>query len=165
MKESDSSMHYAEALQLHRAAKAFLVNIQEEYDAGDANKKLSLSSAKAFTYSTLLNLYDMHCCMEGDTIRITDEAMTARIEMQAVALQGLRAVSQEVIIFGEQITALLIEDEMRSTSPLLCECVYQAAAYYAWHFRESKNEASLNALNRLRQTLGTIQVRWHVAGG
>jgi len=163
LREKDSDMHQAEALQLHRAASSFVMDLDLEYTRETEGQKLKLSTAKAFAHSALLNLYDLHCCIEGDVIRMADDSKSARLDMQNIALQQQKSVSAQVVEFAKGIHAILAVEGVRSISPLICECLYQTAAYFAWNFRESGHSSSLEALNLLRQTLGKISAKWHVA--
>lgn len=157
-------MHQSEALQLHRTASSFQADVNREYHQAQSADRLKLASSRALGYSALLSLYDMHCCIEGDAIGITDEARGVRIELQNIALREQKSIAAEVVEFAEDIVRISAIEGIVSVSPLICECIYEAAAYYAWHYRESSSKVSLDHLRRLRQTLKSISLRWQVAG-
>ena len=164
VKEADSEMHWAEALQLQRAADSFLRDLDNEFQSATSDRRLRLLTAKAIAFSTLMNLFDVAVCTEGDTIRVTDDSMSARIEVQSIAMREQIRIAAEVVHFAREVNHIVAMEGMKVISPLICECYYQAAAYYAWHYRESGNDRSLDSLNSLRQALSSINVRWHVAG-
>lgn len=164
LKEQDSEMHLAEAQQLHRATSAFITDLDLEYHRATRHQKLRLATPRAIAYSALLNLYDLHCCIEGDTIKVADDSITARLEMQDLALQQQKHVAVQVVNFGREIITMLNLEGRSSVSPLVCDSVYQAAAYFAWNYRETGSNASLDSLNELRQVLASISFRWRIAG-
>lgn len=163
LKATDSEMHQAEALQLHRAISSFVIDLDHEYNQKPTSQKMKLSTSRALAYSALTNLYDLHCCIEGDFIKLSDDSRSSRLEMQSLALQEQQRAIERVVEFAKDFQAVLAVEGARSASPLVCDCFYQAAACYAWKFRETGDPVSLDALNVLRQTLELIGLVWHVA--
>jgi hypothetical protein len=103
-----------------------------------------------------MTLYDPYTCQTpGQT---PDE-----LAHTAEAIQGLKSISEEVVRFSHDKLAT-IEFALDQTSPLILDCVYQAATNYAWLVRETGDTKLVEKVRVLRRLLDAVGRRWRVAG-
>lgn len=81
------------------------------------------------------------------------------ITMQNLAVASRKSVSQDVVDFARHIAV----PQTSTTSPLIMDAVYGAAANYAWLVRESGDEDSQRALDDIRERLRDLGSRWRCA--
>jgi hypothetical protein len=83
--------------------------------------------------------------------------------MQSIAIAGLRKTAEEVLRFSQRLQTCIGYD-MAASSPLVADCLYQAAATYAWLVYETGSPDMVVSLQTLAECLKMLDVRWKVAG-
>lgn len=120
-----------------------------------------LSSPLALTFSALCLLCEPYSCPPNFKHKSTTAEAAA---MQAQAVDGLKTVSNSVVDFAEQLSALTPEmRDLDKVSPMIMGALYSAASNYAWMVRESGDQRSQMALDSLRHFLRRLGTRWRNA--
>jgi hypothetical protein len=99
----DHDFHFEEALQIQRAASAFLAMLQQEYSETPQNKRPSLFTAIALCCSGLHSLYDVHACMDTGTIESGGRNKGIRLEVQELAINGFKRMSATILDLAEVV--------------------------------------------------------------
>jgi hypothetical protein len=73
-------------------------------------------------------------------------------EMQSIAIAGLRKTAEEVLRFSQHLQTSMGYD-MAASSPLVADCLYQAAATYAWLVYETGSPDMVLSLQTLTECL------------
>lgn len=145
------------ASQLYLDISILSRKISEEIAQG--SDTLALSSALALTFSALCTLCDPYSCPDKNASTTTEAAA-----MQAQAVDGLKTVSNSIVDFAEQLSALCAEArDLDKVSPIIMDALYSAASNYAWIVRESGDQRSQMALDSIRQFLRRLGGRWRNA--
>ncbi|KIW19214.1 hypothetical protein PV08_03508 [Exophiala spinifera] len=168
-------MRFAEALQLHRTFRALANLLMTEHGDGEDEgqrrpgappppppppSQQHYGTALALCLGGLLHLYDPFACTETNHGTGTVE----ETEMQTVAIAGLRAVAADVLRFSRGALQASMRDHPAAISPLVGDCLYIAAATYAWLAYETGSRDAADAYHQLRNVLGIMATRWAVAG-
>ena len=119
---------FTEALQLHRTTRALADVLPNEVSEEDKSLKPSLCTSMAMTYSSLLTLYDAYSCSEGRD----DLGGEAQLMMQKESIEGLSEFSGRAVQLAEKIREVVTNGGMDRLSPLVIDCIYQAAANCKW---------------------------------
>ena len=151
---TDAALRFPEAIQLHRTIQA-LTNLLPD-DVQRAPQKFG--TALALCHGALLHLYDPFCCTEENRGEHTVEEM----EMQTISLNGLKAVASDVLHFSRTMRASM-EQNPAAISPLMADCLYTAAATFAWMVYETGTRDDAEAYHFLRKVLEIMSARWSVA--
>ena len=151
----EPSFRFSEAGQLHRTLAAFASLLPPEFQ----DSPEQLSSSVALVYGGMLHLYDPYACTESNGGRYTAE----EAEMQTIAIAGLKTTAEEVLCFSQRLQ-ICIDENMAASSPLVIDCLYQAAATYTWLLYEKGNPDILTSLKSLTECLRMLDVRWKLAG-
>ncbi|KAE8154454.1 hypothetical protein BDV25DRAFT_147711 [Aspergillus avenaceus] len=125
---SDTTFRDQEALQLHRTSQALLHTLSADCERAESDHdtaSLPLYTALSLTYSALLILYDKYSC--SGLKEFADNP-----ELQKTTLAGLMEVAQSVSQFAGRILSAMELGGSLKTSPLVLDCLYQAAANLAW---------------------------------
>ncbi|KAE8395988.1 fungal-specific transcription factor domain-containing protein [Aspergillus alliaceus] len=157
-RSSDIDFRHEEAMQLHRTAQALSHTLSTELEQWiendyDPTGYLPLFSAIGICYSALLLLYDSYCC-------IGIKEVGANVQVQQTALSGLDEVSQAVYHFAKRIRSSMELGGSLKMSPLILDCLYQAAANFIWKSRETGNSAMLQRANEVQGVLEVLGMRW-----
>lgn len=83
--------------------------------------------------------------------------------MQTVAIGGLRSVAADILQFSHLLQTSMKENPA-SISPLIGDCLYIAAATYAWLVYETGTRETAEAYRQLRKVLEIMGTRWAVGG-
>lgn len=163
--EVDPEFRFQEALQLDRTLRTLTLVLRDESE-GLANDGENPGLGARFTglalcHSARLNLCDMYSCI--DTGNVTDAGSSTRLDMQRTAISGLEEVSTEVFRLAKTIRQVIELDGLAKVSPLVVECLYQAAANYAWYIRENSQNNYLEMLVAVKDTLRLIGYKWGAA--
>lgn len=150
----DPTLRFSEAIQLHRTLQA-LTNLLPD-DVQRAPERYG--TALALCHSSLLHLYDPFCCTETNRGEHTVE----ETEMQTISLNGLKTVADDVLQFS-QILRTSMEQNPAGISPLLADCLYTAAATYAWLVYETGTRDAAESYHAVRKVLEIMSARWSVA--
>lgn len=84
-------------------------------------------------------------------------------DMQNIAIAGLRTTAEEILRFSQSLQTCIGYD-MAASSPLIADCLYQAAATYAWLVHETGSPEMVASLQTMAECLKMLNVRWKVAG-
>ncbi|KAL7948002.1 hypothetical protein V8C42DRAFT_351869 [Trichoderma barbatum] len=116
----------------------------------------SLACAMAFSAKvTLLNMYS--CTETNQRVNCVEET-----QMQVLAISEFRRMAAEIVRLGE-ILQLTEQIHLDTLSPLICDCLYQAAVTSLWYFKESGSEQMARFLETLEADLRSMQTRWNIA--
>jgi hypothetical protein len=155
---------YKEGIRLHYLLKSFATGLTLKSSQGDANSILigngSLHPAVGVVYSAQMLLYDMHTCADFD--HMSGVGIPEQLEMQKIALESVRVVCTDVSSFARGIRAGGVGDA--GTSPLVINCLYEAAKYHFWYYRETNKPGLLHEATEIILTLQAIAGTWAVAG-
>lgn len=83
--------------------------------------------------------------------------------MQSIAIAGLRKTAEEILRFSQHLQTCIGNDSA-ACSPLVADCLYQAAATYAWLVYETGSSDMVAPLQTLAECLKMLDMRWKVAG-
>ncbi|KAE8404997.1 hypothetical protein BDV37DRAFT_101252 [Aspergillus pseudonomiae] len=145
-------------MQLHRTAQALSHTLSQELEEWiekvyDPTAHLPLFSAIGICYSASLLLYDRYCC-SGIT------GVAGNVEVQQMALSRISEVSREVFHFAKSIRSAMDLGGSLRMSPLVFDCLYQAAANFMWQSRETGSSDLLHMANEIQSVLEVLGTRW-----
>ena len=83
--------------------------------------------------------------------------------MQSIAIAGLKTTAEEILHVSQRLQTCIGYD-MAASSPLVADCLYEAAATYAWLVYETGSPEMVVAMQTLTECLKMLDVRWKVAG-
>ncbi|KAL7914670.1 hypothetical protein GGI35DRAFT_434964 [Trichoderma velutinum] len=146
---------FTTAKQLHKTLDSLLHLLESELSVNG----VVFSLACALAYSAKVALLNMYACTE------TNQRMNCveETEMQVLAMGAFPRMPAEIIRFGEKLQ-LTEQIHIDTLSPLICDCLYQAAVTSLWYFNESGSEEMSRHLETLESDLRSIQTRWNIAG-
>ncbi|KAL1854557.1 hypothetical protein Plec18170_004647 [Paecilomyces lecythidis] len=154
-RDVESTFRFTSAMQIHATSDALSKVLADEFKHSPGK----LSTALALLYTARLSLYDPYACTgtnHGDnTVEET--------QMQEIAINGLKENAQDIVHLSQSLRSHLGFD-ISSVSPLICDCVYQAAANFAWLRRENGDPQADIAFRILVDFLELVNTRWKVAG-
>lgn len=149
----DSPLRFTEAIQLQKTLQA-LANLLPN----DVHQSpMSYGTSLAICYSALLHLCDPFACTESNRGEHTVE----ETEMQAISIIALKSVSADVLEFSH-LLQMAMTSNLAAISPLVGDCIYSAAATYAWLVHESGSREMADAYHTLRNVLEKMASRWAV---
>lgn len=161
---SDADFHFQEAHQIQRALCALLAMLQQEYTEYDPDHRHKLFFAISLCCSALLQLYDVHSCIESVSTDTIGQSKGVRLELQQLAIDGFKHISATILDLSEEVRRAVEVQGSDCISPFVLNAFYQAAATFAWYARENGSEAHLASLNQIRDVLKLLEPRWQVAG-
>lgn len=161
---SDADFHFQEAHQINRALCALLAMLQQEYTEHIPDQRHKLFFAMSLCCSALLQLYDVHSCIESVSIDTVGQSKGMRIELQQLAIDGFKHISATILDLTEEVRRAVDAQGSDRVSPFVLNSFYQAAATFAWYARENGSEAHLTSLNQIRDVLRLLEPRWQVSG-
>jgi hypothetical protein len=147
-------LRYTTAAQLLKTLNSLLHLLDTEFGLNS----VAFSLAYAIAFSAKVALLNMYSCTETNQhVGCVEET-----EMQALALGEFRKMPAEIMRFGDmlQLTEPVNSDNL---SPLICDCLYQAAVTSLWYFKESGSEEMARNLEILETYLRSMQTRWNIA--
>ncbi|KAB8227678.1 Zn(II)2Cys6 transcription factor [Aspergillus alliaceus] len=160
---SDMQFWYKEGIRLHYLLNSFATGLTLKSSQGDTDSTLigdrSLHPAVGVVYSAQMLLYDMHTCADFD--HLSGVGIPEQLEMQTIALAGVRVVCTAVSSFARGIRAGEVGDA--GISPLTINCLYEAAKYYFWYYREANKPELLHEASEITLALQAIAGTWAVA--
>ncbi|GAM35069.1 hypothetical protein TCE0_015r03083 [Talaromyces pinophilus] len=163
-KPSDMRFWYREGIQLHYLLNAFATGLTRNSTQDETISILtgdrSLHPAVGVVYSAQMLLYDMHTCADFD--HLSGVGIPEQLEMQTIALGGVRVVCTAVSSFARGIRSAGVGDA--GISPLVINCLYEAAKYYFWYYREANKPELLHEATEITLALQAIAGTWAVAG-
>ncbi|KAF2195138.1 hypothetical protein K469DRAFT_722435 [Zopfia rhizophila CBS 207.26] len=161
----DAPAYYREAKQFHHIISAFDNALSHELDSisstADPILQIKLFTAIALCFSAKIALYDHYTCAEVDATG--GIGTPEQLGMQQVALENIKTTCIAVHTFAQKILLFSLGNDTTFLSPLLCNCLYQAAMSYTWYIRET-GQTDLHAhLREIVDALRLIGARWGVA--
>jgi hypothetical protein len=147
-------LRFTTASQLLKTLNSLLHLLETELGVNS----VALSLAYAIAFSAKVALLNMYSCTEtNQRVNCVEET-----EMQVLAISEFRKMPAEIVRFGDmlQLTESLNSDKL---SPLICDCLYQAAVTALWYFKESGSEEMAGYLETLETYLRSMQTRWNIA--
>lgn len=161
---SDMRLWYREGINLHYLLSSFATGLTLESSEDETNNMLigdrSLYPAVAVVHSAQMLLYDTHTCANFD--HLSGVGIPEQLEMQMIALTGVKVVCIAVCSFARGISAAEIGDA--GISPLVINCLYEAAKYCFWYYRETNKPEILHEATEITLALQAIAGTWAVAG-
>ncbi|PGH11969.1 hypothetical protein AJ79_04556 [Helicocarpus griseus UAMH5409] len=154
-RELVAPFRHTNALQLHRTISALSSLLAGEFEMTPGR----LSTAMALCFSAILDLYEPYCCDLTNEGQNTVEGT----EMQAVAIDRVKAISQEIVQFGQCLSRTLAYD-VSTVSPLACDCLYQGLATLMWFEKETGDAQWSHSAAQMAGLLQKINERWGIAG-
>ena len=118
---------FSDALQLHRTMRALVDAISKEVlgvNVDDPSLRPSLCVSMAIACSGLLTLYDLYSCTESQNVMLSEEHLT----MQKESINGLSEISDRVVQLSPILRDIVQSGWASLLSPMVVDCVYQAAA-------------------------------------
>lgn len=145
---------FTTAAQLLKTLNSLLHLLEAEF----ALNSVAFSLAYAIAFSAKVALLNMYSCTEtNQRVNCVEET-----EMQALAIGEFRKLPAEIILFGDMLQ-LAEPINSENLSPLICDCLYQAAVTALWYFKESGSEEMAGYLENLETYLRSMQTRWNIA--
>lgn len=151
---------FDEALQLNRTIRALAGLLPNEAEEDDPNVRPTLCTSMAICYSALLILFDNYSCTE----RSVPNGPETQLVLQKECIEGLAEISGTALNLARRIRSFIDRAGLARLSPLTIDCIYQAAANYAWYVRESSDATCGERLAELKELLSLCDRRWRVAG-
>lgn len=161
---SDMQFWYKEGIRLHYLLSSFATGLtlksSEDHTSSILIGDRSLQPAVGVVYSAQMLLYDTHTCADLD--HLSGVGIPEQLEMQTIALAGIRVVCTAVSSFARGIRAVAVGDVC--ISPLAINCLYEAAKDYFWYYREANKPELLHEVTEITLALQAIAGTWAVAG-
>ena len=150
------------ATQLYIDVRNLARKIDEE--AASSKDFLAFASPLALSYTALCLLCEVYSCPEKDCNVTKTSLSPEAVEMRLQSIDGLKTVSRSIVEFADKIVeATSTPESMDRLSPMILDSLYCAASTYAWVVRESGDEESQKALDRLRSCLKKLGTKWRCA--
>lgn len=164
-RDTDAGIQHQEAVQLHCTLQALSSTISHELgelmdSASDIAAQLPLYPAMGLCYSAQLSLYDMYCCIEGGDHRL---GTPTQMEMQKISITAAKEVSTSVYQFARSIRATAELGGLLKTTPLVINCLYQAAINHILYIRETCRHELLPIVTEIQGVLELLSTRWNSA--
>ncbi|KAH6976677.1 hypothetical protein EDB80DRAFT_302091 [Ilyonectria destructans] len=161
--DTDNEFRHEEAIQLHLTVQALYSTILHESEGlitrmSDLTGHTSLYTAMALCLSALLSLYDKYSCIENADVNQL-RSLNFR-EMHKIAIAGVKEASNSVHKFSEGIRAAADLGGMLKTSPLVCDCLYQAVATYLWRMQETGSSEFVPRVMGIMDLLKMLGTKW-----
>ncbi|KAI9705855.1 MAG: hypothetical protein M1836_005261 [Candelina mexicana] len=158
----DLTFRFQEAAQLDRTVRAFSAILPQDipFDSTFPDANL-MCTPMALAYSSLLSIYDLYSCTDHN---MEHAGVAGDNPMQEIAINGLKTYGQEVLRFAGVLRNMFQANGTDAASPLVCDCLYQAAATMAWLMRETNSVEYGQAMTGIKNTLRVLAGRWRAAG-
>ncbi|KAK3339645.1 hypothetical protein B0T25DRAFT_560340 [Lasiosphaeria hispida] len=155
-KPTDWQLWYQDGIRLHHVLEALVSGL------GAAPTGASPAyPAMGLLYSSQVLLYDSHTCADFDDAG--GVGSQDQLEMQSIAMAGIKTVCRVVSRFAVEVRLALSADEAMASSPLVMNCMYEAAKYYFWYYREAGRPELLSEVNEIMLTLQGLRPTWALA--
>ncbi|KAH6658765.1 hypothetical protein F5X68DRAFT_145908 [Plectosphaerella plurivora] len=164
--DMDADFRYEEALQLHITVNALYVAVTQYAEHlvasfSDISNHTSHFTATALCLSALLSLYDIYACIESAPVERLRN--TKFLEMHRISLVGLQTASNAAHRFAmsvQEIVTAAGQEGLLKTSPLICDCLYQATTFYLWQLKEVPSNEHTGKVTDISTVLQTLGTRW-----
>lgn len=159
----DVGFRIKEATQLHQTVRSFSAVLAAELDTSksDTMNKVTtyqLLPAAAICYSAQLSLYEIYTCVEAHGPDWFGAEGLAELQQSAIA--GLYEVCEAVLQLSRLVSSIIQAEGPRRLSPLVLDCLYQAAANYEWVRLEASNQVYDEAFREITKVLHTVGLDW-----
>ena len=161
-KPEDYQSFYREAIHLSHVVSSFGTGLAQVAAGLDDTQVLALYPALGICFSAQLSLYDAHTCAEVDFPMAV--GLPVQLEMQMLALDGMKAACRGVAEFGDKIRSAVESDMTAFVSPLVANCLFQAAKNICWLLREAPRQELWDALQAPVDALKGLGRIWAVGG-
>lgn len=164
--QTDAQLHYQEAIQLHRTIDNFSIVISQEVTNITSDEYNSIPSSLYFTamaicYSAQLALYDARMCPDADDV--PGLGMPEQLEMQQIAMTGIKSTCFAIHNFGNMISGLIERRGFSQLSPFVADCLYQACMLIRAYIHGTENHEYRQIMEEMVLVLGQVSKRWDVA--
>lgn len=159
---ADTSLWYEDGVRLHHLLEAFSSGLALELQQPNPAENQQACPAVALVYTAQILLYDSHAC--ADYHQLGGVGIGGQLEMQALALEGLRTVCPAVSRFAVGVREALLAGDPMVSSPLLLSCMYEAGKYSWWYYRETQRVEVLAEADEIMLTLRALTRKWALAG-
>lgn len=149
----EAPARFTEAIQLHRTIQA-LANL---VPADVQRSPEYFGTSIALCYSSLIHLSDPFACTESNRGDHTVE----ETEMQGIAIASMRNAANDALQFSYLLRRSMTQNPS-SISPLIGDCLYMAAATYAWIVHETGSREAAESYHSLKNVLEIMSCRWAV---
>jgi hypothetical protein len=156
------SLWYQDGIRLHHVLEAFSSGLVLELQQPNLNGEPRAHPGVGLVYTAQILLYDCHSCADFD--QPGGVGIREQLEMQTIAMAGLRTVCPAVSRFAAGVRAALRAGDAMASSPLLLSCLYEAGKYHFWYYRETQRVELLAEANEIMLTLRALTSRWALAG-
>lgn len=95
-------------------------------------------------------------------LRVSDRE-TKQQELQALSIIAVQDVSVAVLELTRWVKEGVEAEGISKISPLVMDCLYQAAANFAWLNMENRQEVHFQNLLDIKGALGILGTRWNAA--
>ncbi|KAI9764835.1 MAG: hypothetical protein M1840_007981 [Geoglossum simile] len=162
---ADIPFRLEEARQLDRTIRALYKLLPGE----GPEDSISISNPLAICFSAIMTLYSPYTCQAPGQ-------SPSELTYSAETLTSLKSLSSEVARLAHDILTSLSPNHanrnpsspttynIEQTSPLILDCMYQAAANYAWLVRETGEREYVDSFQVLKGLFGVVAGRWRAAG-
>lgn len=162
----DPHSWYQEALQLHDILEAFTAAVTHELeqisqDPSSSGRFTTLLPSIGLCYSAQMNLYDTHTCADVDDA--SGVGIPEQLEIQRMALNSIKNVCFSVSDLATKINRIVYSNEGTMLTPLVTDCLYQAAKYILWYVQETNKVELMTLVKEIKDTLSYISETWLVA--
>lgn len=154
-------------MQLHHVIDTFrnamnqeIGNIGDEtYNSGHS---VSHFTAMGICYSAQIALYDAYMCADADGMQ--GVGIPEQFEMQQVAISGIKGTFVRIHQLASMIYSSVQAGDISRLSPLITDCLYQAALLIQAYIYETQNNEYAQKMTDIMETLKLLKVRWNVSG-
>ncbi|VUC26603.1 unnamed protein product [Clonostachys rosea] len=161
--DTDPEFRYQEAIQITRTVQALsstiLLEAEEQVEkTSDSTAHLVYCTAIGLCFSALFCLYNEYSCIDKFT---PEQLQSAHLqEMQKHAFSSLGDICDAVLQFSTRVYAAAELGGLMKTSPLIADCLYQAAATYLWYSRETGVREWHGKMMEIKKLMVTTGVKW-----
>ncbi|KAK4556820.1 hypothetical protein LTR86_005800 [Recurvomyces mirabilis] len=107
--------------------------------------------------------WDVHACIEPDSLETIGGNRGIRLDLQQHALSGYKETIHDVLDLAVELEQHNSADGLQRVPVVTLFCLYSTAGTFAWYFREQERQEDLNALMEIRQVLGTVARKYGVS--
>lgn len=153
-------------MQLHHIIDTFRHALnQETENIGDeiyhSGHSVSRLTAMGICYSAQVALYDAYMCADADGMQ--GVGIPEQFEMQQVAISGIKSTFVCIHQLASMIYASVQGGDISSLSPLITDCLYQAALLIQAYIYETQNNEYTQKMTDIIETLKLLKGRWNVS--
>lgn len=145
---------FENALQLNRTLRSLLSIAEKDFESSSSD----YGSSVCLGFTAMVALHELYACT--GTNRGTNTVQET--EMQIISIKELKLLTAEIRSHLVQWVDKGLD--LWDLGPLVCSCIYQAAATSAWYATESGDSWMQESHGFFLNALEQIKPRWAVAG-